>query len=104
MRGDTKACTYISVPTAKATARAAKYCNVSSRIIQPIRNESNNFAEDIWPRQDINPILAQVQHFRACLYLLLPVNAIVLKLQCEILCVLLCIMETVHSGNRQHNN
>jgi hypothetical protein len=37
---------YISVPIPKATARAAKYCNVSSRTIQRIRNESNNYTVD----------------------------------------------------------
>jgi hypothetical protein len=37
---------YLSVPITKATARAAKYCNVSSRTIQCIRNESNNCVVD----------------------------------------------------------
>jgi hypothetical protein len=36
----------LSVPITKATARAAKYCNVSSRTIQRIRNESNNCVVD----------------------------------------------------------
>jgi hypothetical protein len=37
---------YLSVPITKDTARAAKYCNVSSRTIQHIRNESNNCVVD----------------------------------------------------------
>jgi hypothetical protein len=37
---------YLSVPITKATARAAKYCNISSRTIQHIRNESNNCVVD----------------------------------------------------------
>jgi hypothetical protein len=37
---------YLSVPITKANARAAKYCNVSSRTIQRIRNESNNCIVD----------------------------------------------------------
>jgi hypothetical protein len=37
---------YLSVPVTKATARAAKYCNISSRTIKHIRNESNNFVVD----------------------------------------------------------
>jgi protein involved in ribonucleotide reduction len=37
---------YLSVPITKATARAAKYCYVSSRTIQCIRNESNNCVVD----------------------------------------------------------
>jgi hypothetical protein len=37
---------YLSVPITKATARAAKYYNLSSRTIQGIRNDSNNYVVD----------------------------------------------------------
>jgi hypothetical protein len=37
---------YLSVPITKAIARATKYCNISSRTIQRIRNESTNCVVD----------------------------------------------------------
>jgi hypothetical protein len=37
---------YLCVPITKATARAAKYCDVSSRTIQRIRQESNTCVVD----------------------------------------------------------